>query len=55
MLTVSTLPQVPVVGVIYNPLLDEMYTAWRGGGAFLNDKPITVASAKVQKVQLIMV
>jgi fructose-1,6-bisphosphatase/inositol monophosphatase family enzyme len=39
--------QVPVVGVIYNPLLDEMYTAWRGGGAFLNDKPITVASAKV--------
>lgn len=32
--------QEPVVGVIFNPLLDEMYTAWRGGGAFLNGKPI---------------
>jgi myo-inositol-1(or 4)-monophosphatase len=27
------------VGAVYNPLLDEMYAARRGGGATLNDKP----------------
>lgn len=31
------------VGVTYNPLLDEMFTAARGSGAFLNDKPIRVS------------
>ncbi|XP_071785527.1 inositol monophosphatase 1-like [Asterias amurensis] len=29
------------VGVIYNPILDEMFTAIKGGGAFCNDKPIS--------------
>ena len=27
-----------VVGAVYNPLLDEMYAARRGGGAMLNDR-----------------
>ncbi|EFG9153092.1 inositol monophosphatase, partial [Escherichia coli] len=27
-----------VAGVVYNPVLDELYTAERGGGAFLNDR-----------------
>jgi myo-inositol-1(or 4)-monophosphatase len=27
-------------GVVYNPILDEMFTASVGKGAFLNDKPI---------------
>jgi hypothetical protein len=36
------------VGVIYNPILDELYTAWRGGGAYLNYKRIAVAGNKVR-------
>lgn len=35
----------PVVGVTYDPRLDEMYTAARGHGAFLNGQPIRVSSA----------
>ena len=29
-----------VLGVVYNPISDEMYSAGKGKGAFLNDKPI---------------
>mmetsp|Transcript_28152 Transcript_28152/g.73797 ORF Transcript_28152/g.73797 Transcript_28152/m.73797 type:complete len:284 (-) Transcript_28152:472-1323(-) len=32
----------PVVGVIFNPFLDECYTATAGGGAFCNGKAIRV-------------
>lgn len=32
----------PVVGVIYNPVRDELFAACRGGGAFLNGAPIHV-------------
>jgi myo-inositol-1(or 4)-monophosphatase len=32
-----------VAGVIYNPAIDELYTAERGGGAFLNDRRLRVA------------
>jgi myo-inositol-1(or 4)-monophosphatase len=35
-----------VAGVIYNPITDELYTAERGKGAFLNDKRIRVAARK---------
>ena len=35
----------PVVGVVYDPLRDELFTAERGGGAFVNDKPIRVSQA----------
>jgi myo-inositol-1(or 4)-monophosphatase len=31
------------VGVVYDPLLDEMYTAVRGGGARRNGRPIRVS------------
>ncbi|KAK9842701.1 hypothetical protein WJX74_000846 [Apatococcus lobatus] len=31
------------VGVVYNPVMNEMYTAVRGTGAFLNSKPISVS------------
>lgn len=34
----------PYLGVIYNPYLNELYTATRGGGAFLNGEPIRVSS-----------
>ncbi|HYH20129.1 MAG TPA: inositol monophosphatase family protein [Azospirillum sp.] len=31
------------VGIIYDPSTDELYTARRGGGAFLNGEPIRVS------------
>lgn len=33
----------PYIGVVYNPYLDEMYTAKKDCGAFLNKKPIKVS------------
>ena len=35
-----------VAGVIYNPISDELYTAERGKGAFLNDHRLRVAARK---------
>lgn len=35
-----------VLGVVYNPASDECFTAIRGGGAFLNARPIKVSTAK---------
>lgn len=35
--------QGPVAGAIYNPNVDEMFTAVRGGGAFLNGSPMHVS------------
>lgn len=32
-----------VAGVVYNPVMDELYTAERGGGAFFNDRRLRVA------------
>ena len=31
---------IPIVGVLYNPVTNELFTASKGNGAFLNDKPI---------------
>ncbi|XP_076935049.1 inositol-phosphate phosphatase-like [Bidens hawaiensis] len=36
----STVKKVPVVGVVYNPILNELFTATDGNGAFLNGDPI---------------
>jgi myo-inositol-1(or 4)-monophosphatase len=33
-----------VAGVTYNPAMDELYTAERGGGAFVNDRRLRVAA-----------
>lgn len=35
-----------VAGVIYNPAMDELYTAERGGGAFVNDRRMRVAARR---------
>src|SRR6185369_16835550 len=35
-----------VAGLIYNPITDEMYTAEKGSGAFLNNKRLRVATRK---------
>jgi myo-inositol-1(or 4)-monophosphatase len=35
-----------VAGVIYNPVMDELYTAEKGKGAFLNDRRLRVAARR---------
>lgn len=35
-----------VAGLVYNPAIDELYTAERGQGAFLNDRRLRVANRK---------
>lgn len=34
------------VGVIYNPVTDDLYAAQRGGGAYLNDRPMHVREVR---------
>jgi myo-inositol-1(or 4)-monophosphatase len=41
------------VGVTYGPLLDEMFTALRGGGAFLNGEPIHVSKVSAKNRTLL--
>jgi myo-inositol-1(or 4)-monophosphatase len=36
-----------VAGLIYNPITDELFTAERGKGAFLNDRRLRVAARKL--------
>jgi len=35
--------QSPVCGIVYNPMVEEMFTATRGGGAFLGDQRLAVS------------
>ncbi|MEQ8673971.1 MAG: inositol monophosphatase family protein [Aggregatilineales bacterium] len=35
----------PLVGVVYNPITNEMFTAYKGGGAMLNGRTLTVSDA----------
>lgn len=39
-----TIGKVPTVGVVYNPIMNELFTAIRGKGAFLNGDPIKVSA-----------
>ncbi|OIV91846.1 hypothetical protein TanjilG_17838 [Lupinus angustifolius] len=39
-----TIGKIPTVGVVYNPIINELFTGIRGKGAFLNEKPIKVSS-----------
>lgn len=34
----------PVVAIVYNPIMGELFTAYKGGGALLNGLPIAVSS-----------
>lgn len=36
----------PIAGLVYNPISDELYVAERGRGAFLNDRRLRVAARK---------
>ncbi|HXD85056.1 MAG TPA: inositol monophosphatase family protein [Urbifossiella sp.] len=43
----------PVLGVILDPRLNELFTATAGGGAFLNGKPMRVSSVPIVRDGLI--
>ena len=45
----------PIFGVVYNPATHEEFTAVRGGGAFLNGRPIQVSNAASLSEALIFV
>ncbi len=40
---------IPELGLVYNPYLNEMFTAIRGQGAFLNGAPIHVSGLPVEE------
>lgn len=35
-----------LAGVVYDPMRDELFRAYKGGGAFLNDRPIKQSATK---------
>jgi inositol-phosphate phosphatase/L-galactose 1-phosphate phosphatase len=41
-----TVRKAPVVGVVFNPVLNELFHAVAGGGAFLNGQLISVSNTK---------
>ena len=43
----------PIIGVVYAPLLNELYTAAQGQGAYLNDKKIIVSATKKLQFSLL--
>lgn len=43
-----------IIGVVYNPFLDEMFTGINGIGSFLNDQPIHVSSNKMDHALVIV-
>lgn len=43
-----------VLGVVYNPWLDQLFTARRGNGAYLNGKPIHVSGCKDMSQALVI-
>lgn len=40
------------IGIVYNPVLEQMFTARRGRGAYLNGKPIKTSDVKGNKIIL---
>jgi len=47
--------QRPVVGVVYNPVLNRMYTGIRGHGAWLNSVPMRCPSAPLSLSSLLLI
>lgn len=43
----------PYIGIVYNPILDELYTAVVGEGAFLNGEKISVSDENVFQKSLL--
>ena len=44
---------VPLVGVVFNSVADELFSAARGQGAYLNAKPVHVSNAERMAVSLV--
>ena len=42
-----------IIGVIYNPILNELFTAEKGKGAYLNNKKIRVSKTKTLESSLL--
>ncbi|EGD81386.1 hypothetical protein PTSG_02105 [Salpingoeca rosetta] len=49
-----SIKKVPKLGVIYNPIRDECFTAYEGAGASLNGKPIHVDAQPTRLDQLLV-
>eukprot|EP01127_Copromyxa_protea_P002147 TRINITY_DN12033_c0_g1_i1.p1 TRINITY_DN12033_c0_g1~~TRINITY_DN12033_c0_g1_i1.p1 ORF type:complete len:269 (-),score=72.47 TRINITY_DN12033_c0_g1_i1:84-890(-) len=45
--------KIVVAGVVFNPIIDELFSAVRGGGAFLNGKRISVSDRSLLKHALV--
>lgn len=43
----------PIAGVVYDPVRDEMFTAERGGGAYLNHRRIRVSTTRRMRESLL--
>jgi myo-inositol-1(or 4)-monophosphatase len=43
----------PIVGVVFNPVSDELFSTMRGAGAFLNGKPIHVSTIEKLSTSLV--
>jgi myo-inositol-1(or 4)-monophosphatase len=43
----------PIAGVVFNPVTNELFSAARGEGAFLNGKPIHVSAVETLAVSLV--
>ncbi|KOC67440.1 Inositol monophosphatase 1 [Habropoda laboriosa] len=46
--------KVTEIGVVYNPILEQLFSARRGQGAFLNGAPISVSGEKELRKALVM-
>lgn len=44
----------PIVGAVYAPVLDELFTAARGGGAFLNGERVQVSGISTVEESLVV-
>ncbi|XP_015509775.1 inositol monophosphatase 1 [Neodiprion pinetum] len=46
--------KIPQIGMVYNPVMEQLFTARKGKGAFLNGKPIHVSDVKEMKKAILM-
>ncbi|KAL0112222.1 hypothetical protein PUN28_011942 [Cardiocondyla obscurior] len=47
--------KVAEIGIVYNPILEQLFTARKGQGAFLNGAPIHVSNEKDLRKALVMI
>jgi len=52
-IALATMDNTPLVGVIYQPITDECFYAYQGGGAFMNDTPLQVTATSTLDTALL--